>query len=176
MADIHERFVDEGQTWNDFAEVMYVRCPRCGRCAEVRRIANDEQEIEAYTAKYGGSKNFLRIFSPRKLSCGFCGYNRVRNERSLSRRGPYDWYFGVPLWLQTRCCGDVLWVLNEEHLDFLEGYVGAKQRVKAGEEAILRNSTMASRLPRWMKSAKNREEVLRGIGKLRVLLKEGGII
>jgi hypothetical protein len=55
----------------------------------------------------------------------------------------------------------MLWALNEDHLSYLEEYVEATLR-----EAYP-NSTMASRLPDWMKSAKNREDVLKCIRKLR---------
>jgi hypothetical protein len=58
----------------------------------------------------------------------------------------------------------VLWALNEDHLDSLEDFVSAHMR-----EAYP-NATMASRLPEWMKSAKNREDVLKCIRKLRATL------
>lgn len=79
-------------------------------------------------------------------------------------RGPFDWYFHRPLWLQTPCCGHILWAYNVEHLDFLERYVRAELRV----DGPLRRLT--SRLPTWIKQAKNREEILHGCAMLREIL------
>jgi hypothetical protein len=77
-----------------------------------------------------------------------------------------DDYFGLPLWLQTRCCGHVLWANNEGHLLFLERYVGAKLR----ERVPNRNGSLPSRLPTWIKLARNRDELLRCLARLRASL------
>jgi hypothetical protein len=66
--------------------------------------------------------------------------------------------------LQIPCCSEILWAYNAKHLDFLEGFVTAELR-----EAYP-NQTLASRLPEWMKLAKNREEILKCIRKLRKTL------
>jgi hypothetical protein len=76
------------------------------------------------------------------------------------------------MWLQTPCGGNVLWAFNEEHLSFLEVYITAKQRAKFAEEGQIRNQTMVSRLPFWMKSAKNRQQVLKGIVRLKNILEK----
>jgi hypothetical protein len=57
----------------------------------------------------------------------------------------------------------VLWAYNAEHLDFLEEYVRASIR----EREPNRNASLASRLPAWLKSAKNREAVLAACAALR---------
>lgn len=74
-----------------------------------------------------------------------------------------DPFFALPLWLQTPCCGHTLWALNLEHLDVLEAYIRAQLREKNPNSAY----TMLEVLPRWMKSAKHRDEVLRAISRLR---------
>jgi hypothetical protein len=78
--------------------------------------------------------------------------------------GPDDPYFGLPLWLSIDCCGKVLWAYNAEHLNLLEGYVGARLRERGD---FLGTMSMLERLPRWMKSANHRTEVLRAIQRLR---------
>lgn len=45
----------------------------------------------------------------------------------------------------------------------LEGYVGAKLRERTNKG----RSSFLSKLPKWIKSAKNREEILKGIAKLK---------
>ncbi len=169
-------FVDSGQVLEDFADTMYVRCPRCHRCATVSRISCDEMRSISDASLCSkierpelSSNSFGRSFHPRKLSCLPCSYTQIWRGNVL-RKGSDDWYFGYPLWLQTPCCDKILWALNEEHVSFLEQYVTAKQRTKFYAEGCIRNGTMASRLPNWIKSAKNRREVLKGLARLRSLL------
>ena len=78
--------------------------------------------------------------------------------------------FGYPVWLQSDCCGETLYALNYEHLQFLEDYVSAKIRergIENKEEFYYRNRTLESRLPQWIKSAKNRERILKTIENLK---------
>jgi hypothetical protein len=81
--------------------------------------------------------------------------------------GPVDWYFHLPLWLQTPCCGETLWAYNARHLDFLEDFVRAALRERTRGEHGWRNQALRTRLPKWMLAAKNRPDVLRCLGHLR---------
>ncbi|HEX8600443.1 MAG TPA: hypothetical protein VF952_18240 [Chloroflexia bacterium] len=139
-----------------FSTLFLVRCPRCDRQARV--VLRDE-----YTQGPQTSPQWYAdlLFGARRLVCTYCGYLAEWHHRKLKVEGACDWYFRQPLWLQTPCCGEVLWALNEEHLDFLEAFVGAGIRESYG------NETLASRLPEWMKRGHSREEVLRCIKKLR---------
>ena len=74
---------------------------------------------------------------------------------------------GLNLWLQTPCEGRVLWAYDAAHLDFLERYVTAGLREQAPG-----NASLASRLPAWIKSRKNRGAVARGLQRLRTMLPE----
>ncbi|MEU2655946.1 hypothetical protein ABZ615_11515 [Streptomyces sp. NPDC007325] len=80
--------------------------------------------------------------------------------------GTEDPFFRRPLWLQTRCAGHVLWAYNEEHVDELSAYVGARLRERGGARPTM---SMFARLPAWMKVSDNRPEVLTGLETLRVL-------
>ncbi|WP_336212225.1 hypothetical protein [Nonomuraea sp. LPB2021202275-12-8] len=62
----------------------------------------------------------------------------------------------------------MLWAYNAEHLDFLERYVRAFIR----EREPNRNGSLASRLPAWLKDAKNRDAVLGCCATLRVRLRK----
>lgn len=73
-----------------------------------------------------------------------------------------DPVFGLPLYLQARCCGETLWVYNREHLNKLREYTHASLR----ERVNGRHWSMFARLPRWMSAAKNRESVLASLEKL----------
>jgi hypothetical protein len=99
--------------------------------------------------------------------CPHCGYIKEwHNDSDLWVGGAEDQYFHLPLWLQTPCCGHILWAYNARHLAFLDEYVQATLR----ERLTNRNRSLASRLPLWMKSGQNREDVLAGIARLRQML------
>jgi hypothetical protein len=150
------RHVDETGKWIEkfdppiqfFAKQILLRCKTCRRCAVVRSDEYDETE---------------RVFVTES-SCSQCG--NIRTIRTKRLKGSY---LELPLWLQTRCCGEVLWALNEEHLRYLETYLGARMRTRAFGQ----NSTIAARLPKWMTAAKNRQAVEKGLGRLRKMLLAG---
>ena len=88
-----------------FAERILVRCGRCRKCAVVRSDKYDEQK---------------KIFVTES-SCSYCGEIWTIQKKRLR-----DSYLELPLLLQTRCCNEVLWASNEEHLRYLEMYLGAQ--------------------------------------------------
>ncbi len=81
-----------------------------------------------------------------------------------------DPFFGLPLWLQTNVRGNLLWVWNEAHLEEIERFVAAVLRERSPQAG---NSSMASRLPSWMKRANAREPMRKGLQKLREQLLRG---
>jgi hypothetical protein len=150
------RFRESGKTLASFIDLFLVRCPGCDKCAKV--VLRD--------GKAGAGAGQQRrpaeiLFAPRRLVCEHCGYTRDYEGKRISSDGAFDWYFQMPLWLAMHCCGQMLWAYNEEHLRFLEEYVRAELREGYP------NGTLASRLPVWIKSAKNRDDILRCIRKLR---------
>lgn len=69
-----------------------------------------------------------------------------------------------PIGISISHCGSkspaatrILWAYNRDHLDFLEDYVQATLREGLPEQApaVFKNKTAASRLPKWIKRAKN---------------------
>lgn len=130
----------------EFADEVLVRCPACDGCAVV---------LADQAARY-------------RLRCLGCGLAKDRSpaERMFGAP-PADPYFRLPLWLRADCCGEVLWAYNGEHLDLLESYVAARLRERRASPGSM---SMLARLPAWLKSAKNRAEILRVIGRLRASL------
>ncbi|MFV1884892.1 MAG: hypothetical protein ACMZ7B_10420 [Balneola sp.] len=94
-----------------------------------------------------------------RLSCAQCGFIDDK-----------DHYPDYELFLKIDCCSEVLWAMNLEHLDFLEDYVSAKIRTRTPNI----NKSLASRLPQWIKSKKNRGQILKCLNKLRDKLKVEG--
>lgn len=148
---MNERFSDNGELTYEFGDEFLVVCPKCESMAKVL-------PTESKTEKWRDS-----VFLPRKVVCLKCIYQNISDGKSLWIGTSVDWYFRLPLWLQISCCGETLWANNEKHLEFIEDYVGAKLR----ERKPFVNKSLASRLPNWIKKAKNREEILKAIGKLK---------
>ncbi|WP_445281982.1 hypothetical protein [Streptomyces sp. DSM 118148] len=86
---------------------------------------------------------------------------------------PIGPYFQRPVWLQASCRGNVLWAYNLRHLDLLETYVQAKLRER-GELVPWAPMSLVERLPTWLKTAKNRTEILRTIKCLRSTVPAAG--
>ncbi|MGL5804736.1 MAG: hypothetical protein ACRC11_04735 [Xenococcaceae cyanobacterium] len=140
------RFQDEQrQSITEFRNKFLVRCPRCNSCATIVP-ANPE-----YLVLFANVK--------AKFSCVSCGASK------------YDYYMRYHLWLQASCWDRILWAYNLEHLDFIERFVSAKLREQRHHELYgWSNSSLFSRLPKWMQSKKNREEILKTIEKMRKTL------
>jgi len=83
---------------------------------------------------------------------------------------PVDPTFGLPLWLQSPACGHTLWAYNAEHLHALRSYVAAMHRERRADGKW----SMFTRLPQWVKAAKNRGELLRAFDRLAARLLEAG--
>ncbi|MGP3683292.1 hypothetical protein ACTVZO_01030 [Streptomyces sp. IBSNAI002] len=168
-----ERFRDrrEHKYGYDFLDEVLVRCPRCDGCAAVTPYPGIP------TGETAAGPWILDL--DRRLLCTECGYFRDQEGRKAGSGGtdgtdgPVDPYCQRPLWLQASCCGHVLWAYNGRHLHLLETYVAAKLRER-GEPAPGAPTSLVERLPTWMKTARNRTEVLRTIRRLSSTLPAGG--
>jgi hypothetical protein len=140
---------------------IFVRCPCCGYRAHLLRRDDDLGRHVGY-----------------RFVCDSCARAHdwsLERDRSipLPTAGPHLNGFGLDLWLQTPCCGETLWAFNEPHIEFMERFIAAGLRerdVKAWGWS--RNSSLESRLPRWMQAAKNRESVLKSLKSLRELMRQ----
>ncbi|MFD9301329.1 hypothetical protein ACFWCB_01305 [Streptomyces sp. NPDC060048] len=157
------RHRDPGFALDRFAERVLVACPRCGGRALVSPRPG-LPELTHYTEL---------LFRPRRMTCARCGAVAEWEAgiegaglRGVALGGTEDPFFRRPLWLQTRCAGHVLWAYNEEHVDALAAYVGARLRER-GTGSPTR--ALFPRLPAWMKTAGNRSDVLAGLDTLRAL-------
>ena len=150
----NQKFSDNGASIYEFGDEFLVVCPRCASLAKVLPVETTSEKLNT------------QIFAPHRLVCLNCVYRADWNGREIAVGGNFDWYFQLPLWLETECCGKTLWAYNEKHLNLIEDYVSAKLR----ERMPKRNRTLASCFPKWIKSAKNRDEILRTSGKLRAKL------
>ncbi len=145
-----DRFLDKGIRLYEFGDEFLVVCPKCKGMGKVIPISTSE-------------KLSIQLFSPRKFICLNCVYRDTWNGNQISIGDNFDWYFRFPLWLQISCCNQTLWAYNFKHLEIIEQYVAAKlrERTKKGRNSFVH------KLPNWLKLAKNRDEILKAIGKLR---------
>lgn len=155
------RFENTGEGLATFADVFYIQCPVCGGCATVREI--EPERAHGYVLhKVSGPDIWHGVPYFARLICTKCAHSKDVKTDGHSQGDATDWYFNLPLWFQTPCCGKTLWAYNRPHLAYLKRYVEADLR----DECSSPNSGLARYLPQWMKAAKNRDEVLRGIHKL----------
>ena len=153
-----QRFRDARRTKYDFIDHVLVRCPKCTAIAHVAPAASAPGD-EA-----------ISIFARRRLICRACGLSRDAAGGLCLFRGSgeaTDPYFGLPLWLQVEKRNGWLWAYNPEHLNLIRQFVQAPLRERAPWNAQVRRMTLTARLPTWIKSAKNRGEVLRAIERIR---------
>ncbi|MBK6573744.1 MAG: hypothetical protein IPG21_14940 [Saprospiraceae bacterium] len=77
--------------------------------------------------------------------------------------GTIDPVFGLPLWYAGSVKGELIWAYNQKHLTEIENYVRATLRERTTDRFKM---TMVEKLPDFIKSAKNREEVLKTLEKM----------
>lgn len=131
------RFRDTGTTLYDLRGEVLVVCPSCGSCA--------------------------RVVWARGV-CGSCAWTATPSRKGFAYGSPEDPFLDLPLWLATSVGGETLWAFNAEHLDLLESYVSASLRERVPDR---KQYSLVEKLPAWVKSAKNRDAVLAGLGRLR---------
>lgn len=184
------RFADAGHTLGDFGTHFLVQCPHCAARAIVRQgdqrlLCTGCHHTEMPGRWYGAwrltvsrrctvcgahalkSVETGHLRPKLSLRCDECGDER--EYRAQASRLPRhdglvtDPVYGLPLWLQAEFQGQLCWALNNEHLDYLRRYVGAKLRERGilPRNSIRKNSSLLSRLPDFIKKARNREALLR---------------
>lgn len=147
----------------DFIKDIYVICPNCSakaivKTGEFHKLKYNEYEV--------------------KVVCTACGFNQTLEHVSpridkKQKRGnilifgaPVDPFFHLPVWFSTSFEGETLWAYNTEHLDFLAEHIGSKLRERNNFSFNVKS--IGARLPKWMTSANNREDLLKAIHKLKL--------
>lgn len=142
------RCLDDRKCLCAYSDPILINCPQC--CAPgILKLS-----AETFAERGWQGRRFF--------GCTICGHTFNWKPRLIIHSGR-NWNEVLPLALQTPCCGQTLWAFNDKHLDAIERYTAALIRERVG----CSNASLASRLPQWIKSAKNRETVLKAIRKLR---------
>jgi hypothetical protein len=134
-----------------FGRRLLVDCPTCGGKAVIHVGDPGARPVDA---------------AARRLVCEACGLTRDQPEAPMGV--VLDPFMGRPPRLRAETRHGALIAWNEDHLDYLERYLagGLREETPAPEDGV-RNASIVSRLPAWAKAARNRDEVLKAIARLR---------
>lgn len=144
------RFADQHKFLFDFQNEVYVHCPQCQKQA-VARVFNEQKKA--------------------RLSCVHCGFHKEASTLLTNNTGGHyeiiqaaHAYFDASLWFAAPFRNEVFWAYNPEHLTYLESYIAAKIR----EHKDRKHFTLLEKLPKFYHEAKNRDALLKIIGKLKL--------
>lgn len=121
-----------------------------------------------------GKLNIPKEIKPKDkkclISCSGCNNEREYAVQALEKEWTkigVDEYFGLPLLFQKSIKGNLFWILNEEHLFFLKDYLERKIR----KTNTIHNNP-ENRIPSFIISAKNKDDILSYITKCERFLNE----
>lgn len=138
----------------NFANYFLVCCPKCHGPAFIYPKLNFRDE---------------KFWSERKLICKNCKYFKSKMPSPpLILYEDRDWFFNLPLFLTASCCNQTLYAFNIEHLNFIEAFVSSKLKSRRQDPKWgWSNQSLFSRLPKWIKSSKNKDNILKAIRQLK---------
>ena len=133
---------------------VHNHCSNCGRYYRVDLKPTDAQ-------------NFNKLM----VACPYCG---TKMQGQVHKTAYCDYYcssikqgcdpfFNLPLWFLSSFNGKLVWALNREHLNYLIDYLSATLREKPTTYPL---KTQSDHLPTFMKTAKNRERIVKILRKM----------
>lgn len=154
----------------------YFKCINCGYQAEKERTVH-RYDVHNQCKNCG---RYYRVdiedpakqhFSALHVKCPYCGtmmsgeVHKTAEAFSYAaeiNKGKEPW-FGLELWFLTSFQGKPIWAINGEHLTYLIDYLSADLREKPMGR---RKKTQSDHLPTFMKTAKNRERIVKLLEKM----------
>ena len=153
----------------DFIKSIDVVCPKCHFKATVlggkpyTNSGDYENDVAFSCTKCG---YILKYTDTSKSSVQRNNMGNVIITRVLFPNNPIDPFFGFNVWYCIETKHGLLWAYNLAHLNVIQNYVADKLRSRNG--IPYKNNSIGSRLPQWVKDAKNRDYVLKIIAKLKL--------
>ena len=119
---------------------------QCKKCGRYYRVDIEDEEKQHFSVLY--------------VTCPYCGTTMSGEVHKTAEAFSYiadiqngrEPYFSLELWFLTSFQGKPVWALNREHLAYLIDYLNADLR--------------EDHLPTFMKTAKNRERIVKLLKKL----------
>lgn len=127
-----------------------------------------QDECQVVCPKCGGAA----VEADKVVRCGSCLYRAEYDGDSVAWEQATSPWFQLRLLLNTSTTHGDIWVYNVHHLHQLRCYVAATVR----DERHSQHASWSSRLPTWMKTAKNRDMVLKALDKLAQIAAESGLM
>ncbi len=129
---------------------VHNQCPKCGRYYRVDIAEESKQHFPALrvACPFCGHMTAGKVHRTRQ---GFTYYSEVQNGREP--------FFGFELWFLAYLGRKAVWALNREHLNYLIDYLSADLRQKPA--GYFSQHAQADHLPTFMKTAKNRERIVK---------------
>lgn len=152
----------------DFIKNIDVFCPKCNAKAIViggqpyKNIREYEAQVQFSCTTCGF---VIKYINTPKFTIYLNAKGQEIKTRVLIQNTAYDPYFGFDVWYQIETNYGLLWAYNIEHLIIIENYIADLQRNRNGLD--YQNNSIGSRLPQWIKNAKNRSYLLKIIKKLK---------
>jgi len=149
-----QRFIDKFKSRSSFTNEFLVICPQCSNKAKVFSL---EPISNAWYNKEW------------RVACTKCNYfSQTTSGDSITLYIDRDWYFQLPLYYTIETKNGSLYAYNDEHLNYIEKYIFSELRERKRDDKWgWSNQSQISRLPKWVKLAKNRTKLLSLIKKLK---------
>jgi transcription elongation factor Elf1 len=158
---------------NGYFGQVKINCPNCHYSQEGRRKTYDmelkffcpdcAERVEKVIDDVAVKKDKI------KVKCPNCGLTQAYKPRYVEKEWVFntrgeatDPFYKLPLWLSGQIKNNTFWAYNYDHLKYLKGYIEAKLRTRSGRSY----TSMVEKLPNWIKSKKNRDELITLIEKL----------
>jgi transcription elongation factor Elf1 len=103
------------------------------------------------------------------ISCEVCKKEKAYQPQWFRYKSDHskEPYYGLDVFLQIGVKNHTLWLYNSKHLQYVKDYIAASLR----EDDSRHKYSMITNLPQWIKSAKNRDLILKKLRKLEQTLK-----
>lgn len=150
--------------------VMTFECKKC-----FHKIDEPVYQYKTFGKHYCGncfekfdleSQIFKKVPERYKVKCPHCNFQEeIRPKTYAFKVEPEkdglirDCWYNLPLWFQKEVKENIFWAYNQEHITYLERYIKASLRERNNNGSG--NGTMISRLPKFIKEAKNRTKLLK---------------
>ncbi len=134
-------------------------CPECGKriTLTIDKVVKKKKSMKIPCKNCGFTENY----TPRHIK-----YDKIYGDIKKGKEP----FFNIDLWLQKEYKSNLFWATNYNHLKYLKEYIQSKIRIRGNYYSngisYYWNVTMVAKLPRFIKSGKNREGLLRIIQQL----------
>ena len=136
------------------------------------KIAINKKCLNCKEGKYKFEKDYTRkSIIPRYINveCNFCikiqafDHSQFEITKLMANKIGADPYYHFPLYLTTPVRQGLICAFNPQHLQILKNYIQADLRERKYPNY---NKSYFSRLPDWIKSARNRKEIVKALLRL----------